>query len=214
MSDTCSTPASSAKGSEDHIYVRRRQGRVYHSRQECCVTGKGANLLPQQSSDLLAYPAEKQGFLFSFPTFLLISLLISHSVICSAVCYSLQSRIVPTIANSSLLGDALALDSCLPKGRGITFLKTSCFAILKAASLSLSQKPIIQLSLSMLSPYANLMGSCLQSKCNCPMYPSMIVRMHMCDHAGGVCAYAGKQSQHEMIQVSNNRESLPVTYAV
>ena len=109
----------------------------------------------------------------------------SH-LFCS-VPFSLVKNSTSDIANSSLLGDVLALGSCLPKDRGITSLKTSYFAIAKAASLSLSQKPIIQLSLSVLSPYANLMGSCLQSKCDCPLYWSMIVWVHMWNHAGGVC---------------------------
>lgn len=80
---------------EDHIYRRReRHGRMQCSRQQQYVAGKGANLLPQESSDLLAYPAEKRTrILFSFPPLLFFSLLISRSVICSAVCYSIQSRI-------------------------------------------------------------------------------------------------------------------------
>lgn len=127
----------------------------------------------------------------------------------------------PAIANSSLLGDAVASGSCLPKDGGITFLKTSYFAILKAAGLSLSQKAITQLSLSVLSPYANLMGSCLQSKRDCPLQQPVIVWVHMCSHAGGVwvlqvvsVCVQGKQSQHKMIQASNNGESLLGTYAV
>lgn len=98
----------------------------------------------------------------------------------------------PTIANSSLLGDALVLDSCLPKDRGITSLKTSYFAVVKAQSLSLAQKPIIQLSLSVLSPYANLIESCLQRKWNCPLYRSIILWVHMCRWC--LCVYARKQS--------------------
>ena len=109
----------------------------------------------------------------------------SH-LFCSVLFSSVKNS-TPAIANSGLLGDALALGSCLPKDRGITSLKTSYFAILKAASLSVSQKPIIQLSLSVLSPYANLMGNCLQSKRDCPLYHSMIVWVHMRNHAGGVC---------------------------
>lgn len=109
----------------------------------------------------------------------------SH-LFCS-VLFSVKNS-TPAIANSSLLGDALTLGSCLPKDRGIISLKTSYFAILKAESLSLSQKTISQSSLSVLSPYANLMGSCLRSKCDCPLYHSMIVWVHMCSHAGGVCA--------------------------
>lgn len=127
----------------------------------------------------------------------------SH-LFCSVLFSSVKNS-TPTIANSSLLGDALALGSCLPKDRGITSLKTSYFAFLKAASLSLSQKPIIQLSLSMLSPYANLMGSCLQSKRDCPLYNSMIVWVLMCSHAGGVCVCT---------QGSRVSMSLLVTYAV
>lgn len=168
---------------------RERHGRAQRSRQQQYVAGKGANLLPQESSDLLAYPAEKRTRIFIFLSSPLIFLppyfTFSH-LFCSVLFYSVKNS-TPTIANSSLLGDVLALGSCLPKDRGITSLKTSYFAILKAASLSLSQKPIIQSSLSVLSPYANLMGSCLQSKRDCPLYHSMPVWVHMCNHAGGVC---------------------------
>lgn len=95
-------------------------------------------------------------FLPSLLNFLPLYFTFSH-LFCSVLFSSVQSS-TPAIANSSLLGDALVLDSCLPKDRGITALKTSYFAVVKAESLSLSQKPIIQLSLSVLSPYANLMG--------------------------------------------------------
>lgn len=95
----------------------------------------------------------------------------------------------PATASSSLLGDVFALGSCLPKDSGITFLKTSYFAILRAAGLSLSQKAIMQLSLSVLPPYANLVGSCLQSKRDCPVSQPVAVWVHMCSHAGAVCVY-------------------------
>lgn len=111
----------------------------------------------------------------------------SH-LFCSVLFFSVRND-WPAIANSSLLGDALALGSCLPKDSGITFLKTSYFAVLKAAGLSLPQKAIMQLSLSVLSPYANLMESCLQSKRGWPLSQSVIVWVHMCSHAGGVCVY-------------------------
>lgn len=108
----------------------------------------------------------------------------SH-LFCSVLFSSVRNN-QPAIANSGLLGDALALGSCLPKDSGITFLKTSYFPVLKAAGLSLPQQAIMQLSLSVLSPYANLMESCLQSKWDCPLSPSMTVWVHMCSHAGGV----------------------------
>lgn len=82
----------------------------------------------------------------------------SH-LFCS-VLFSVKNS-TPAIASSSLLGDAFTLGSCLPKDRGIISLKTSYFATLKAESLTLSQKTIIQSSLSVQSPYAKLMGSCL-----------------------------------------------------
>jgi len=40
----------------------------------------------------------------------------------------------PTIAKTSLLGDAVALGFCLPKESGITSLNTSYYANLKAQS--------------------------------------------------------------------------------
>lgn len=91
-------------------------------------------------------------------------------------------------------GRCFALGSCLPKDRGVASLKTSDFSILKAARLKLSQKPIMQLSLSMLSPYASLMGSCFQSKQDCPLFHSTTGGVHMCNRAGGVCAQGGRVS--------------------
>lgn len=59
--------------------------------------------------------------------------------------------------------------------------------LLKAAGLGLSQNAVVHLSLSVLSPYANLMESCLQCKRDCPLSQSVIVWVHMCSHAGDVC---------------------------
>lgn len=193
-SDLCSTPASWNKGNWWGCYLGEERKMWWSLTLQTTIWGRKVCEFASMTIIWFACISSRrkiQGFFFSLPSPLNSPppyFPFSH-LFCSVLISSVRND-WPTTANSSLLGDALALGSCLPKDSGITLLKTSYFAVLKAAGLSLPQKAIMQLSLSLLSPYANLIESCLQSKRDCPLSQSVIVLVHMCSHAGGVCVCA------------------------